>query len=224
MYVFGKAGACRTSACICVAAEIRKRRRETERGLLCGLQGPRGGRRDHRRLLLFRSFVFYPSEKPGIAVSKAAARKSKTKVSFFSLEGPGYGTATIHSLPSLPTPFFSYYHSLLPSSSSSPFPPFSTAPAVSCCCCCFYRPPPTLFPCSMYYLCPTHCYLPLVLSLSLSFSLSASLLSGFCLKELVLAHFDRSILSFSRRPNSCTRDEKEIERGGLSTEGRIGIL
>ena len=210
---------------LCSSRDTEEKTRN-ERGLLCGLQGPRGGRRDHRRLLLFRSFVFYPSEKPGIAVSKAAARKSKTKVSFFSLEGPGYGTATIHSLPSLPTPFFSYYDSLLPSSSSSPFPPFSTLSHRVLLLLLFL--PPTLFPCSMYYLYPTHCYLPLSLSLSLSlslfFSLSASLLSGFCLKELVLAHFDRSILSFSRRPDSCTRDEKEIERGGLSTVRRIGIL
>lgn len=67
------------------------------RGCLCEFQG---SRLRLKRSPASSSFPFLRSLRgPGIAVSKAAARMSKTKVSFFSLEGPGYRRATtIHFL------------------------------------------------------------------------------------------------------------------------------
>lgn len=99
--------------------------------------------------------------------------KDQSFLLFIRGVGPGLrNTATIHfsfrlSLPlSFPRAFvvivFSFPSLFL-------FLPFLTVPAI-----------PNPFPCSMYYLWPYH------LSLPLRFSI------GFCLKELVLAHFARN--------------------------------
>lgn len=118
-----------------------------------------------RSLLPFRGTGIYIC----IPVSKAADRKSKTKVSFFSLGGRSWDTFLF---PPLSTPFFRRHRLLL----SLPFP----IPTISCHSC---HPQPF----SMFDV------LPLALppsSLSLSLPLHFSI--GFCLKELVLAHFARN--------------------------------
>lgn len=114
-------------------------------------------RASRRHLLLSHFFVlYYPFEEQVyiyicIPVSKAADRKSKTKVSFFSLGGRSWDTFLF---PPLSTPFFRRHRLLL----SLPFP----IPTISCHSC---HPQPF----SMFDV------LPLALpSSSLSLSLSAS--------------------------------------------------
>lgn len=140
-------GACRTRVHLC-STETRKRTRGTKKGSFVNFKGLAAAE-EITGVFFFPFLRFLPFGEAGIAVSKAAARKSKTKVSFFSLEGPGYGTATIHSLPSLPTPFFSYHHPLRHRLLLSPpflLLPLLTVAAVSA--------TPNPFSCSMYYLWP----------------------------------------------------------------------
>lgn len=150
------------------------------RGRLCEFQG---SRLRLKRSPASSSFPFLRSLRgPGIAVSKAAARMSKTKVSFFSLEGPGYRRATAIHFLLFP---FSFLFALPPSClvivfcfpsmfhSLSSFLP--GIPAI-----------PNSFSCSMYYL--------WLRQRPSSFRLS----TGFCLKELVLAHFAQDPFSLPR--------------------------
>lgn len=134
-------------------------------------------RASRRHLLLSHFFVlYYPFEEQVyiyicIPVSKAADRKSKTKVSFFSLGGRSWDTFLF---PPLSTPFFRRHRLLL----SLPFP----IPTIS-----YHSCHPQPF--SMFDVLPL-ALPPSSLSLSLSPPLHFSI--GFCLKELVLAHFARN--------------------------------
>ena len=98
----------------CVPKE-RNEKNVGEEGLLCAPQGPRGG------IFFFPISSFSTTLSRNryiyicIPVSKAADRKSKTKVSFFSLGGRSWDTFLF---PPLSTPFFRRHRLLL----SLPFP------------------------------------------------------------------------------------------------------
>ena len=154
----------------CVPKE-RNEKNVGEEGLLCAPQGPRGG------IFFFPISSFSTTLSRNryiyicIPVSKAADRKSKTKVSFFSLGGRSWDTFLF---PPLSTPFFRRHRLLL----SLPFP----IPTIS-----YHSCHPQPF--SMFDVLPL-ALPPSSLSLSLSPPLHFSI--GFCLKELVLAHFARN--------------------------------
>lgn len=155
----------------------------------------------------------------GIAVSKAAARKSKTKVSFFLSEGPGYGSHTRY----IPLSLYPFLF-LLPTPSSSSSSPFRLSPALSASC---YRIPaiPDSPPGSMYYLWPCH-RLPLLLSLPISLSLSLCLILWRLLfqRTRTCSFCPGSFLSFGGRtdPRSRRRKSKRelFSDTGMDPRGR----
>lgn len=209
MYVFGRRARA-GRACICVAQRHEREHEERKRAPLWTSRALRRPKRSPASSS-FPFLRFLPFGEAGIAVSKAAARKSKTKVSFFSLEGPGYGTATIHSLPSLPTPFFSYHHPLRHRLLLSPlFYSYHFLLLL------LFLPPPTPF----RVRCITSGPRP-PFSLPLSFSLLLYALA-FVSKNSYLLISTR-ILSSSRRPDSPACEMRRKSREDFAQK-RIGIL
>lgn len=156
-------------------AKERNEKKNVGEGLLCAPQGPRGGIfffpissfSTLRRSRYIYIYIYTRQQGRGPKV------KDQSFLLFIRGVGPGLrNTATIHFSFRLSLPL-SFPHAFVVIVFSFPslflFLPFLTVPAI-----------PNPFPCSMYYLWPYH------LSLPLRFSI------GFCLKELVLAHFARN--------------------------------